>query len=199
MLTRKYEQKRRAEQQEETRRRIVEAAFALHREIGPARTTIKAIAERAGVERLTVYRHFADEGALFAACDAHFRSETPPPDPAAWADITDPPAHLGAALLALYGYYRRGEDLIALAQRDAPLVPALAALTTPWDQTVEAVREDLEARWPARNRARLAAAIGHALRFDTWRSLARVEGLDDADAAELMVDLVRAAEASEPQ
>ena len=172
---------------------------ALHREIGPARTTIKAIAERAGVERLTVYRHFADEGALFAACDAHFRAETPLPAPAAWADITDPAERLRAALLALYGYYRRGEELIAHAQRDAPLVPALAALTTPWDQTVEAVREDLEARWPARNRARLGAAIGHALRFDTWRSLARVEGLDDAEAAELMVDLARAAEGSEPQ
>ena len=109
MATRKYEQKRRAEQQEETRRRIVEAVVALHREIGPARTTIKAIAERAGVERLTVYRHFADEGALFAACDAHFRAETPPPDPAAWAEITDPAERLRAALLALYGYYRRGE------------------------------------------------------------------------------------------
>ena len=87
MATRKYEKKRRAEQESETRRRIVQAVFELHGEIGPARTTIKAIAERAGVERLTVYRHFADEGAIFAACDAHFRSETPPPDPAEWAGI----------------------------------------------------------------------------------------------------------------
>ena len=82
MATRKYQQKRRAEQQSDTRRRIVEAVAALHGEIGPARTTIKAIAERAGVERLTVYRHFADEGALFAACDAHFRAETLPPESA---------------------------------------------------------------------------------------------------------------------
>ena len=82
MATRKYQKKRRAEQESETKRRIVEAVFALHGEIGPARTTIKAIAERAGVERLTVYRHFADDGAIFAACDAHFRAESPPPDPA---------------------------------------------------------------------------------------------------------------------
>jgi AcrR family transcriptional regulator len=195
MTTRKYEQKRRAEQQAETRQRIVEAVAALHGEIGPARTTIKAIADRAGVERLTVYRHFADDGALFAACDAHFRAETPPPDPAAWADVADPAARLRAALLAFYGYYRQGEAMLANAHRDAAQLPALAAVLAPAARFVEAVRDDLLAAWPAhdRARARLGAAIGHALRFDTWRSLARVEALDDAEAAELMVALAGAA------
>jgi AcrR family transcriptional regulator len=196
MATRKYEKKRRAEQESETRRRIVEAVYALHGEIGPARTTIKAIAERAGVERLTVYRHFADEGAIFAACDAHFRSETPPPNPAAWADIADPAERLRAALVAFYGFYRRGENMIEKAERDAAELPALAAVMAPRDQFIAAVREDLVAAWPAqgRARARLAAAIAHALRFDTWRSLARLEGLEDTEAAELMVDLARAAD-----
>ena len=199
MATRKYQQRRRAEQQSDTRRRIVEAVVALHREIGPARTTIKAIAERAGVERLTVYRHFADEGALFAACDAHFRTESLPPDPATWANETDPALRLRTALLAFYGHYRRGEEMIANAQRDAPQLPALAAVLAPYGQLFESVREDLQAPWPARDgpRAHLRAAIGHALRFDTWRSLARGEGLDDADAADLMVDLVRAAAGSD--
>ena len=82
MATRRYQQRRRAEQQGETRQRIVEAMVALHREVGPARTTISAIAERAGVERLTVYRHFADEAAMFQACSAHFATEVAPPDPA---------------------------------------------------------------------------------------------------------------------
>ena len=198
MATRKYEKKRRAEQESETRRRIVEAVFALHGEIGPARTTIKAIAQRAGVERLTVYRHFADEGAIFAACDAHFRSETPPPDPAAWADIVDPAERLRAALVAFYGFYRRGENMIANAERDAVGLPALAVLMAPRDAMLAALREDLLAAWAVGDRARtrLAAAIAHALRFDTWRSLARVEGLEDVEAAELMVDLARAAAAS---
>ena len=198
MATRKYEKKRRAEQESETRRRIVEAVFALHGEIGPARTTIKAIAQRAGVERLTVYRHFADEGAIFAACDAHFRSETPPPDPAAWANIVDPAERLRAALVAFYGFYRRGENMIANAERDAVGLPALAVLMAPRDAMLAGVREDLLAAWAVGDRARtrLAAAIAHALRFDTWRSLARVEGLEDAEAAELMVDLARAAAAS---
>jgi AcrR family transcriptional regulator len=200
MRSRKYEQKVRAEQQSETRRRIVEAVYALHGDIGPAQTTIKAIAERAGVERLTVYRHFADEGEIFAACNAHFQAETPPPDPAAWAAVTDPAARLRAALLAFYGHYRRGEGMIAKAQRDAPRLPALAAVLAPFGRFVEAVREDLQAAWPARRRrrARLAAAIGHALRFDTWRSLAHGEGLDDAEAADLMVALARAAAAPPP-
>src|SRR6476661_4188677 len=133
---RTYVQQRRAEQQSATRRRILEAVFALHGEIGPARTTIKAIAERAGVERLTVYRHFADEGAILAACDAHFRSESPPPDPAEWADIADPAGRLRAALLAFYGYYRRGEQMIANAERDAADLPALAAVMAPRDRFI---------------------------------------------------------------
>jgi AcrR family transcriptional regulator len=197
MATRKYTKRRRAEQESETRQRIVEAVYALHGEIGPARTTIKAIAERAGVERLTVYRHFADEGEIFAACGAHLRAKTPPPDPAVWADITEPKARLRAALLAFYDYYRRGEPHLSKARRDAADLPALAAVLAPFDRFVESVREDLQCRWPAGDgaRARLAAVIGHALRLDTWRSLAQVEGLDDAEAAELMVDFAGAAAA----
>ncbi|HEX2220124.1 MAG TPA: TetR/AcrR family transcriptional regulator, partial [Gemmatimonadales bacterium] len=147
MKTRKYTKRRRAEQESETRRRIVEAVYALHAEIGPARTTIKAIAERAGVERLTVYRHFADEGEIFAACGAHFQAEIPPPDPGAWGAIQDPAERLRAALLAFYGYYRRGEKMLAKVNRDAAELPALAAELAPFGRLVDAVREDLQARW----------------------------------------------------
>jgi AcrR family transcriptional regulator len=152
-----------------------------------------------GVERLTVYRHFADEGELFAACSAHFHAETPDRDPTTWADVVDPVARLRAALLSFYDYYRRGEDMIANAQRDAPQLPALAAVLAPRARLVRSVRDDLIAAWQASDDVlpRLAAAIGHALRFDTWRSLVRREGLDDASAAELMIDLVRAAASPE--
>ena len=196
---RKYTQTLRAEQQSETRRRIVEAVYALHGELGPARTTIKAIAERAGVERLTVYRHFADEGEIFAACNAHFLAETPPPHPGDWAGVIEPAPRLRAALLAFYGYYRRVEAWIGKALRDAQELPALAAVMAPWGRFVEAVCDDLLAAWAPSDgaRPRLAAAIGHALRFDTWRSLTQFEGLDDARAADLMVDLARAAVAQE--
>ncbi|HET9984254.1 MAG TPA: TetR family transcriptional regulator [Longimicrobiales bacterium] len=200
MGTRKYELRRRAERQAETRRRIVEAVVALHREIGPARTTITAIAERAGVERLTVYRHFGDETALFAACSAHHRAEAQPPQPEAWTGVADPVERLRAALLAFYGYYGREEDMLANIQRDAPRLPALEAVLAPSREFVQGVREGLLAQWPAPGRARpeLAAAIGHALRFETWQSLTRSEGLGDAEAADLMVGLARVAAASAP-
>lgn len=195
MRTRPYRLKRRAERQAETRQRIVEAVVALHQEIGPARTTISAIAERAGVERLTVYRHFPDEAQLFAACSAHFRAETVPPDPATWEGIRDPRVRLRTALLALYAYYRRGEPMIANVRRDAPQLPALAAVLDSWNAFVDTVHERLLEGWKVRGRTRtrLAAALAHALRFETWQSLARVERLGDADAAELMVGLALAA------
>src|SRR3954454_19384323 len=91
---RKYELKERARRQDETRRRITEATVELHRTVGAARTTISAIAEKAGVERLTVYRHFPDEGSLFDACSAHWIEANPLPDPAAWAAIADPDERL---------------------------------------------------------------------------------------------------------
>src|SRR5512143_2944523 len=113
MKARRYELKQRAERQAVTRQRIVEAIVALHREVGPARTSISAIAERAGVERLTVYRHFADEAAMLQACSAHFHAEIARPDPATWSSVTDPAKRLRAVLLAYYDYYRRGEDMLA--------------------------------------------------------------------------------------
>src|SRR3954469_20083307 len=89
--TRKYELKKRAERQAETRRRIVEATEELHRTVGPARTTISEIAERAGVQRLTVYNHFPEERELFAACSAHFMAEVPPPSPRDWVPVANAP------------------------------------------------------------------------------------------------------------
>jgi AcrR family transcriptional regulator len=195
MATRKYQQKRRAERQGETRQRIVEAMVALHREVGPARTTISAIAERAGVERLTVYRHFASETAMYEACSAHFTAEVGAPDPAAWAHVDDPSERLRAALLAFYAYYRRAEDMLVQVYRDAPLLPALAPVLAPWEAFVTGVREELLEGWATSepSRPRLRAAIAHALRFETWYSLARAEALGDAAAAHLMVTLATAA------
>ena len=195
MPTRRYVLKQRATRQAETRQRIVDAVAALHREVGPARTTISGIAERAGVERLTVYRHFADEAELFRACSAHFRATVPPPTRDVWASIADPAVRLRAALLAFYGYYRRGEPMIANIRRDAPHVPALAAVVAPGRSAMRAVVRDLTAGWRARGRGRkrLDAAVAHALEFETWRSLVRVQGLSDAEAAELMLALARAA------
>jgi AcrR family transcriptional regulator len=192
---RRYQKKRRAEQEAETRQRILEAMVDLHREVGPARTTISAIAERAGVERLTVYRHFPNERSMFEACTSHYATVVPQPDPARWEGVEEPAERLRAALLTFYEYYRGAEHMLVNATRDLPQLPALAAVLKPRQEYIGKLRKDLVERWggAAASRPGLAAAIGHALRFDTWRSLARSEGLADREAAELMVNLARSA------
>src|SRR5256885_852289 len=116
--TRPYRKKKRAELEAETRRRITESAVELHGSVGPARTSMSAVAERAGVRRSTLYRHFPDESALFEACSAHWNADNPPPDPGAWGEIPDPDERLRTALQEIYGYWRRTEPMIANLLRD---------------------------------------------------------------------------------
>ncbi|HEU5347504.1 MAG TPA: helix-turn-helix domain-containing protein [Ktedonobacterales bacterium] len=189
---RKYEQKLRAQRQEQTRRRITEATAELHQEIGPAQTTISAIAERAGVERLTVYRHFPNESELLVACQQHFRAEHPLPDVAAWVHVEDPAARLKATLTALYAYYDETEPMTANILHDAPLMPSLAAILTGRAAYFAALQAQLVAGWGVNEAARgmLVAAVGHALDFETWRSLVRRQGLTGDQAVEMMARLV---------
>ena len=189
---RPYRMKRRAELEEQTRRRITESAVALHEELGPARASISAIAERAGVRRSTVYRHFPDEEALFTACSSHWRAANPPPDPGAWAAIEDPAERTEAALRQLYAFYRRTEGMYTSLLRDEPLVPGIARRLRDFYGYLGAIQDLLMASRGLRGRAarRTHAAIGHALAFPTWRSLAREQGLSDDDAVALMCVLV---------
>jgi AcrR family transcriptional regulator len=193
MITRNYTLKRRAQRQDETRMRILDATVGLHEELGPRNATISAIAERAGVQRLTVYRHFADDTALFAACTAHWLARNPPPDPAIWRDVRAPAERLRAALLALYAYYRRTGRMWEVSYRDLADVPALQAPMAAFERYLGALRDDLLARWPARQRLPTTqATLAHCLQFATWRSLARQRELDDAAIADLCVGWVTA-------
>src|SRR5918997_3528121 len=161
-VTRTYELKQRAERQEETRRRIVEAAVDLHTTLGPSRVTIKAIAERAGVTRPTVYAHFPDERSLFEACSGHVRETVPPPDATPWRSISDPGERVETALRDLYGYYERLEPLLENVQRDAAVMPVVAEMNAYRVHYVEEVRDLLLDGWPVRGgaRARMRRAIG---------------------------------------
>lgn len=190
-VARKYELKQRAEQQAETRQRIVDAAMSLHREVGPAMASISAIAKRAGVQRLTVYRHFPDSVSLVAACSAQLAAEAPLPDPATWAEIAEPEPGLRVALRSFYDYFRRNAALLGHLRRDVDGMPSLAELLAPQAQLTAAVAAQLTVRMGGggKGSARLAAAVTHALRFETWRSLAEEGRLGDAEAAELMVAL----------
>jgi AcrR family transcriptional regulator len=191
---RPYEKRKRAESEAETRLRITESAVALHGSLGPAHTSMSAVAEHAGVRRSTLYRHFPDEMALFGACSAHFEQANPPPDPGAWVEIGDPGERLRTALTELYAFYRRVEPMYSNLYRDLHM-PTVAHYFGGFRHYLAAVADILLAGRGVRGRARtrVRAAIGHAVEFQTWRSLAREQGLDDDAAIELMRALVASA------
>lgn len=197
-MTRRYELNQRAASQTATRERIVEATVELHDSVGPARTTISAIAERAGVQRLTVYRHFPDERSLFSACAGHWTAEFPVPDPSAWAAVGDPEERLRIALGEIYAFFRTTEGMTGNLLRDLPDSPVLQEVAAPFIAYWDTVREVLGRGWNARGAKRrlLRAVIGHAIEFETWRSLTRRERLEDRQAAEAMVSLARAVQSS---
>jgi AcrR family transcriptional regulator len=189
---RTYELKRRAERQEETRRRIVAAAVELHTTLGPSRTTVQAVAEKAGVTRPTVYAHFPDSRSLLEACSGHVRATVPLPDPSRWRSIPEPEERLEAALGELYAYYERLEPLLENVQRDAAVLPVVAEMNAYRVRYLEQIRDLLLEPWPARRRggADLRRAVGHALAFGTWQSLVRGQGSTSEEAARLMTRFV---------
>jgi AcrR family transcriptional regulator len=192
---RKYELKARAEKQAETRRRIVEATLALHREVGPARTTVAEIARRAGVQRLTVYNNFPNETELFDACGQHAMEMNPPPDPSAALAIDNPDERLLAVLRPLYVWYRKNAQATENLQRDRLVLPSLdAVMKIRMDQQFANLAGALASGFAPKGRPakRLRAAIALALDFWTWRRLAG-EGMSDESAAALMVGAVNAA------
>lgn len=186
-MTRTYTLRRRAEQQAETRRRIVEAAVELHGSVGPALTTVSMIAERAGVQRHTFYAHFPDERSLFEACSGRAMERDPPPDAAAWAGVDDPRERLQVGLGALYRWYARNAGLMACVLRDAEhhaLTREVAEMRM--GPYFAACRETLGAGLEATPRAMLELALS----FFTWRTLARDAGLGPEAAAAAMAAAV---------
>lgn len=191
-MTRKLQLKRRAERQQQTHQRIIEAAVAVHETMG-AGASISAIAERANVERLTVYRHFPDTRSLLTACTGHYFSQKPLPDPAEWRSIADPELQLRTALLTIYDYHRRTELMVMRAICDARDMPVLDEMMAPYREHWRELSGQLAACWISdRGDPDLVeAAIGHAVSITTWHSLVREQGLDHERAVDLMVGMVR--------
>jgi AcrR family transcriptional regulator len=189
---RKYEKKARAEAEAQTRLRITESAVELHGTLGPANTSMSAVAEHAGVRRSTLYRHFPDERALFGACSAHWSEANPPPDVGRWASIDDPAERLDAALAELYAFYGRNEEMLDKLLRDAPTVPVVNELMGGFRAFLAEAEKVLMRGRGLRGNAtkRTRAAIGHALAFRTWQDLTEAQGLEDDQAAALMSNLV---------
>jgi AcrR family transcriptional regulator len=189
-MTRTYTKTRRAEQQAETRRRIVEAAIDLHGSVGPALTAFSMVAERAGVQRHTLYAHFPDERSLALACSGLSLERDPLPDAKAWRAIADRHERLRTALRAIYDWYERNADLAACVLRDAeyhPLTKEIVAMR--FGPPMAAWPEVLGAKLNAKSRAVLQLALG----FPTWRTLVRDCGLKSATAVGVMVQAIEGA------
>jgi AcrR family transcriptional regulator len=191
-MPRKYEMKRRAERVQETRQRIAKAAMELHETVGPARTTVSAIAERAGVQRHTYYAHFPELKDLYRACSAHHMERYPLPDPSRWAEISGPEERLTRALSEVYAYFGDSEAMLTNVLRDTPLDPVLQEnnvfLFRHWEAMRDTIADAFEAS--GERHEALLAAIALALDLQTWRTLVRQQGLDDDRAVELMVGMV---------
>jgi AcrR family transcriptional regulator len=191
---RRYRLKRRAEAEQRTRLGITESTVELHGTLGPARTSISAVARRAGVRRSTVYRHFPTEASLFSACTSYWMAANPFPDFDRWMAIDDPAVRLITALGELYSHYRRTERMMTNVLRDAATMPIVERMLGGYRGYLIAARDTLQNGRRARGREdrRVRAAIGHALAFSTWRSLAREQELTDLQAVDLMARLVAA-------
>lgn len=188
-VSRPYQLKRRAERQDETRRRIIEATIELHQTAGPAATTITQIAERAGVGRVTVYRHFPEELDLDRACSSLYFQRNPAPDPGNWKTCTDPGERLRLGLEETYAYHARTEQMIARALADARDHPVMAPYHEHWHHAVDVLLQPW--RVTGKHRKQLRAALALALSFDTWRILVREQGLSQEQAIELVERLTR--------
>jgi AcrR family transcriptional regulator len=190
---RPYRKKTRALTEAETRQRIVEATVELHQTLGPAKATIKAIAERAGVQRATVYNHFPDLEALFEACNAHYYGRHPMPDPASWVGIASPSERFRVAVRELYRWYEETEAMLSAGIRDIDAVPPAAreAFIGYFRHVAGSLMTGRRER--GRARVRTAAAVGHAISFVTWRSLVREGSLTSEEAADLMEAVLGAA------
>ena len=188
-MARSYQLKRRAENQAETRQRIIEATVDLHTSIGPAHTTVSAIAERAGVQRHTVYAHFPDERDLFAACSGHHMARDPLPDAQAWRALNDPEALLRHGLTEVYEWFTRNAELANSVLRDAQVHQitreTVERTMGPGMGAFVAVPAEALGASPQQR-----AALVLAFSFFTWGSLVRDAGLSNAQAAAMMTRLV---------
>ena len=189
-MPRKYELKARADRLAETRQRIIDGIMQLHMDVGPARTTISAIAEVAGVQRLTVYRHFPTELSMFQACGAHWRDLHPRPNIQALAAIKDPVERLSAALHAIYRFYADTEPMTRNILRDEQQLPDLARVAN-FQGWLKLATNQLSDAWPEGRRDNVRPAVGLAVDFNTWEVMMKRLCLSEDEAIDMMVSLVR--------
>lgn len=188
---RSYVQTARQEKMEQTRIRIVDAIMALHEEVGPSNTTVAAVADRAGVQRLTVYRHFPDESAMLEACSSRFVELNPPPDPSLWDSGLPPLDFAQAALSDYYAHYGRTQAMLAKVYRDAPTSETLAAIMAQFDAFLRQIADMIADHFALEPEpAGLRPTLRHLVRFGTWQEL-ETQGISNPEKVALALGWIR--------
>lgn len=187
MKRRTYQLGRRAESAEETRRRLVQATFELHNEQGIAATTMKQIADRAGVSVGTVYHHFATLDDTIMACGQMVMATYPPPTEAIFAGVPAMKERLVRLARALSEHLDKvGFDM---ARADAGRLPTVRRFVDEeLAHRVELTGAALAPFAVDRDQVRVAAAL---LDIGVYRALQNM-GLTLDQAAETVADLIHA-------
>jgi AcrR family transcriptional regulator len=187
MARRPYQLGRRGEGAEETRRRIVLATFDLHGEQGIAATTMKHIAERAGVSIGTVYHHFPSLDQAIMACGAYVMSTFPPPT----ESIFDGAKMMRDRLIRLARAVFEHRDQMGFdaVRPDQHKIEALRAFVVEEEaQRIDLTRSALAPFKVDRDLIRVCAAL---LDIEVYRGLQRA-GLSLDAAAEAIADVIQA-------
>src|SRR5437588_11554889 len=187
MAPRAYRMTRRAAANAETRRRIVDAAIALHAQKGVLGTSWPDIAKRADVALGTVYRHFPSLDQLVPACTSENALRTKPPGPSILVGLTRPQERIGQFVQELFAFYGRTAPWTPRAGIDRHELPILDTILSRREAALKALVE--ETLGPLRRR-RHALEAGLALTdFGVWRSLTR-SGLSTEAAARLITEML---------
>lgn len=187
-MTRAYQLNQRAKKQAETRQRIIEAAIKLHQTKGPRETSMRDVASLAGVGTVTVYRHFADDLELLGACSGTYFQRHPFPDIESWRSFSDKNERLRIGLSDTYAFHRETEPMIARVideVRDSPIMEPYFAF---WQMAGEVLLEVFPKA--QRSERKLNASLALALRFETWQFLTQKNKISDAEAVDLMMQLL---------
>ena len=178
---------RRGEGAEETRRRIVLATADLHGEQGIASTTMKHIAERAGVSVGTVYHHFPTLDQTIMACGAYVMSTFPPPTEAIFDGAKTLKDRLVRVTRALFEHRDQiGFDWVRPDQHK--VAPVRQFVVEEEAERIELTRTALAPFKVDRDLINVCAAL---LDIEVYRGLQRA-GLSLDAAAEAIADVIQA-------
>ena len=187
MAPRIYRMTRRAAASAETRRRIVDAAIALHAEKGVLGTTWPDIAKRADVALGTVYRHFPGLDQLVPACTSENAVRMRPPGASLLVGVTRPEERIGRFVEELFAFYGRSAPWTPRAGIDRHQLPVLDTILSRREAGLKALVE--ETLGPLRRRRHALDAALALTDFGVWRSLTR-SGLSTEAAARLITEVL---------